>query len=123
MLCHRESKIILIDINVLKYENIESSSLEQINSVLVTKHQTEILRKIKLNFKLNFGRGKWHPFTFSVIIVRGLSQLVVLGADISAEQHADFNPNNNCIYIYQGHVNSVYQIIGSIHYNTGPKLV
>ena len=124
MLCDTESKITLIDENIWQNENNNLFSLEQVDYVqLTTKHAFEILGKTQLNFKLITRRGRWHPFTFSVIVARGLSQHVILGADFFAEQQAYFNSYNNCVYMYQVCVNTVYQMISNTKYNTETKLV
>ena len=77
MLCDTESKITIIDESIWQNEKNNLFSLEQVDSVqLTTKHDLEILGKTQLNFKLITRRGGWHPFTFSVIVARGLSQVM-----------------------------------------------
>ena len=46
-----------------------------------------------------------------------------LGADFFAKHRAYFNCYNNCVYMYQGRVNTVYQMTGDTKYNTETKLV
>ena len=120
MLCDKESEITLIDENLWESTEDESSSLENVDYSInsLTKHNTEIVGKTHLNLKLKTRRGKWHQFKFPVSVAKGLSTPVILGTDFFQKQNAIINEYNNCVYMYEKHVNTVYKIINNNNYNT-----